>query len=303
MSPSRVNAASLISPSSRILTASPMAEMSTKIRRCMRSQGCGWMIVNPRPNMETSMTSQSRHIAAGSPSMWQKPLQAVGWRGARRRYSMLTPLFPDRRRVAGSFCCFDQMNCRRLGGDEDVAHDAEHGGDGLFGLGEADELNADAYVSAQRRRRVLDLTFEANVHAAPVAGEIHRDGTARQFGGIRMVEGDSETEHGDVDDPAIAPTRGLLPPELIRSGPACGLAMQTAAILHDTPSVPAPSAPLSAFQAVVSKTCRVTCDCGSNARLAEGLSVLCWISPGGLGTGGRQRVGPDQFRVTYRHDS
>ena len=51
------------------MTASPMAEMSTKIRRCTSSQGWGWMNVNPQPNMETSTTSQSRHIAAGSPSM------------------------------------------------------------------------------------------------------------------------------------------------------------------------------------------------------------------------------------------
>jgi hypothetical protein len=27
--------------------------------------------------------------------MWQNPVQAVGWRGTRRRYSMLTPPFPD----------------------------------------------------------------------------------------------------------------------------------------------------------------------------------------------------------------
>jgi hypothetical protein len=40
-----------------------------------------------------------------------------------------------------------------------------------------------------------------------------------------MVEGDPETEHGDVDDPAIAPTQGLLTRELIRSGPPRGPAL------------------------------------------------------------------------------
>ena len=39
MSPSRVNAASLISPSSRMLTASPIAEMSTKMRRLHQLPG------------------------------------------------------------------------------------------------------------------------------------------------------------------------------------------------------------------------------------------------------------------------
>ena len=40
-----------------------------------------------------------------------------------------------------------------------------------------------------------------------------------------MGKGDPEAEHGDVDDPAIVPTQGLLPCELIRSGPAGGPAL------------------------------------------------------------------------------
>lgn len=106
-----------------------------------------------------------------------------------------------------------------------------------------------------------------------------------------MVHGDPETEHGDVDDPAIAPTIGVLSDELIRSGPACGLAMQTAAILHETPSVPAPSAPLYGHpSAVVPETWSVTCDCASNARLIQGLSVSCWNSPGWTLKAGAERL-------------
>ena len=91
------------------------------------------------------------------------------------------------------------------------------------------------------RRRVLDLAVEANIHAASVAGEVHGHGPAHQLGGIGVIKADPETEHGDVDDPAVMPPGGVLSGELVRGGPACRLAMFTAAILHEEPSVLAPT--------------------------------------------------------------
>jgi hypothetical protein len=55
-----------------------------------------------------------------------------------------------------------------------------------------------------------------------------------------MIKADPETEHGDVDHPAIAPSGGGLTDELTRGGPACRLTVLTAAILHWRPFVVTP---------------------------------------------------------------
>jgi hypothetical protein len=49
-----------------------------------------------------------------------------------------------------------------------------------------------------------------------------------------MVEHDPEPEHRDVHDAAVTPSGTRLTRQLIGGGPAGGLAMQTAAILHVT---------------------------------------------------------------------
>ncbi len=73
-----------------------------------------------------------------------------------------------------------------------------------------DELDPDADVPAHHDGRVLDLTLEANVHAASVAGEVHGNEPTRQLGGIGVIKADPETEHGDVDHPAVTPPGGVL---------------------------------------------------------------------------------------------
>ena len=82
-----------------------------------------------------------------------------------------------------------------------------------------------------------------------------------------MVEADTEPEHGDVDDPTVAPPGVLLSGELVRGGPSGSLPMETAAIFHDEPSRSGAERALECglAQAAVGETRHVTCDCDSNA--------------------------------------
>jgi hypothetical protein len=124
-----------------------------------------------------------------------------------------------------------------LGVDQDITHDAEHGRDRLFRFGQSDEFDSDSEVPAHRGRRIPDLAFESDVHAAPISREVHGDQATGEFGRVGMIERDPDSEHGDIDDSTITPYPRGVARKAVRRSPTEWLTMDTAAILHDAPSV------------------------------------------------------------------
>src|SRR5580704_15236631 len=112
-------------------------------------------------------------------------------------------------------CCSSQLTALYV--HQDIAHDTQHGRDRLLGFRQPDELDADSDIPTHRGRRVPDRTLESDVNTTPVSGQVHRDQAAGIFRRVRVIERDPETEHGDIDDPTVAPRSLWLTREPIRS--------------------------------------------------------------------------------------
>src|ERR1700728_2713711 len=105
---------------------------------------------------------------------------------------------------AGAVPCFSsQLTALRV--HQNIAHDTQHGRDRLLGFRQPDELDADSDIPTHRGRRVPDRALESDIHTAPLSGQIHGDQAPGEFGRLRVIECDPETEHGDIDDPTITP--------------------------------------------------------------------------------------------------
>jgi hypothetical protein len=156
--------------------------------------------------------------------------------------------------------------------NQNVTHDTQHGGDGLLGLGKPDELAPDANVPAHRHGRVLDVPFEANVHTVPVSWKVHRNEPTLQFGRFRVIKGDPETEHGDVDDSKSFPPASRSPASWYEAAQPAAWRCRRRRFSTACLSVPTPSgASRGHFQTAVPKTCPLQWDYGSNARLGSSI--------------------------------
>ena len=112
----------------------------------------------------------------------------------------------------------------------------EDGRDCLLGLGEPGELESDPDVAFEGEGGVLDLPLEPDVDRVADRRDVNDDPAIDQLPGLRMMERDPETEHGDVDDLAIAPHRRGFPSNVAEAGPGGRLALCSSAVLHVDPS-------------------------------------------------------------------
>ena len=72
------------------------------------------------------------------------------------------------------------------------------------GLGKPGELESDSDVPFERECRVPDFSLEPDVDGIADGGDVNEDAAMHQLPGLRVTERDAETEHGNVDDFAIA---------------------------------------------------------------------------------------------------